>query len=178
MTQQQYQLIKKLKQLYNQTQYGFLDRRTGKNFKQRSVQNWHKHYRLNSPQQTQKYKVGNCYDTTHNTIDKFIKARIKHRAYHTRTDDPNDPTHSFVLYEQQPQKWKWLQGSWGPYMNNDLKAKSSAQLLALVSAILKKQSNGKLVYIRPLSKKIKSGMTIDQYFEANPLWAFHRRVNI
>lgn len=105
---------------------------------------WH----LLSPEQIKKHKIGICYDTAAMT-DKVLKdLGVEHSNYFAHSDNAdgweNDPTHAFNVYKDENGDWRWLEGSWGDYKDNDWKEHRKKKLVkrivkALADASGKKQ---------------------------------------
>lgn len=129
--------VAKLLKIYKNTKYGVLNRYTNTAYPDKNDQAW-RNWRLNTPQQTLKYRVGNCYDTVELTKKVLNRLKIPHQAYfgiNKYRQGVQVPSHSFVVYKDKD-KWKWLQGSWGPYKNNTLQKTKKQKLVKAIAKLM------------------------------------------
>lgn len=132
---------------YKKLKYRVLNKDTNRpyfNTNFETFDNWH----LLSPEQIKKHKIGICYDTAAMT-DKVLKdLGVEHSNYFAHSDKAdgweNDPTHAFNVYKDENGDWRWLEGSWGDYKDNDWKERRKKKLVkrivkALADASGKKQ---------------------------------------
>ena len=120
--------IDDLKQFYKTCRYSLVDWKADKCWKEThkntAFEDWEKEWKLLTPEQIIKYRCGICYDTAMMSKYFLDKWGIQNQFYfgytkRSKSDDYNDdPTHTFVIYKDQD-KWKWLEGSWGPFKDND-----------------------------------------------------------
>ena len=104
---------------------------------------WEHDWKLLSPDQILAHRVGICYDTA--VMDDYFLTKwgIKHillfaSTKRSLTDDyDDDPTHMFNVYYDQKQKcWKWLEGSWKDFCDNDWRENNSDTLIRNIGRAL------------------------------------------
>lgn len=72
-------------------------------------------YKLQSPQETLKHKVGVCWDQVELERYLFEKENIKFKTYFmVHYDNDKCPTHTFLIYEKN-NKYYWFEHSWEKY---------------------------------------------------------------
>ena len=84
------------------------------------------HWHFQSPAETLEKGIGICYDTAAMTHEYFQKWGIEHICLFAFTkrslgeEYNDDPTHTFVVYKDPVDNmWKWLEGSWADFKDND-----------------------------------------------------------
>ena len=142
--------IDTLKQFYKHCRYALVDWKADKcwkdTHKNTTFEDWEREWRLLTPEQIIKYRCGICYDTAMMTkyfLDKWGIQNQFYFGYTTRSksDDYNDdPTHTFVIYKDQD-KWKWLEGSWGSFKDNDWSESDPGALVRNIGKALANSSH-------------------------------------
>lgn len=81
------------------------------------------------------HKKGVCYDTTIMSDHFLTQWRIPHRVvfFWDGGHKCNDhPTHLTCIYQENGE-WKWLEGSWGSFKNNNWHAKTDKELISWIA---------------------------------------------
>lgn len=168
--------IEDLKEFYKHCSYGLIDFKANKPWKEThkntTFEDWEKHWRLLSVEQLLKYKCGVCYDTAKANDYFLTKLKVEHVNLFAMTkrdvesaDYNDDPTHTFTVYKDSDNKWKWLEGSWGQHKNNTLSASSSDDIIKQVAQILA-NACGKTNYIGVVTKFPADGVNMETFYNA------------
>lgn len=130
-----------------------------------SEQNW----KLLSTDQILANKIGICYDTAIMDNEFLTRWGVKHLllfAYTKRSqndDHDDDPTHMFNVYYDQNQKcWKWLEGSWGDFKDNNWRQNNSDTLIRNIGKALA-NSNGQTYFISVITKVPPFGVNMRDF---------------
>ena len=138
--------VNDLKKFYKQCTYGLIDFKADKPWKEThkntTFEDWEKEWRLLSVDELLKYKCGICYDTAKANDYFLTKWKIDHinlfaytkRSLNDSYDD--DPTHTFTIYKDSDSKWKWLEGSWWSFKNNNWESSSADTLIKNITKAL------------------------------------------
>lgn len=121
----------------NKYQYGVLNRQTGQAYPDKDDQAW-RNWRLNTPQQTLNSGTGNCYDTIQLSKKVLDNLKVPYSTYFEINKQRNGvqvPSHSFLVYKDKD-KYKWLQGSWGPYKNNKYTSRDKQKLVRIIARLM------------------------------------------
>lgn len=123
--------IDRIKKIFSQIAYGLRDPKTNlpwrDTHKNTKLTDYDEYWRLGTPNETIRAKIGNCYDTVAISREYLTAGGIKFRTFFmTLADSTFDgkhfteaPTHTFLIYQSKvDNKWKWLEGSWGPFKHN------------------------------------------------------------
>ena len=81
------------------------------------------------------HKKGVCYDTTIMSDHFLTQWKIPHKVvfFWDGGNKCNDhPTHLTCIYQENGE-WKWLEGSWGSFKNNDWHAKTDKELIEWIT---------------------------------------------
>ena len=166
--------VNDLKAFYKECQYGLIDfsanRPWSETHKNTYESDWEKNWRLLTTEQLLKWKCGICYDTAVMT-DYFLKKwHIEHMCFFSNSkrsegdDYDDDPTHTFVIYKDSDGLWKWLEGSWGSFKNNNWAEKSSSELLKHIAVAL--ANSGKTEqHIRKVSSWPRYGCDMHEFYK-------------
>ena len=164
-----------LKGFYKHCSYGLIDFKANKPWKEThkntTFEDWEKEWRLLSVEQLLKFKCGICYDTAKANDYFLTKWKIDHVnlfAYTKRSagDDYNDdPTHTFTVYKDTDGKWKWLEGSWGSFKNNDWSESSSDALIKNIGKALANEA-GVTNLIGVITSWPKDGVSMNEFYHA------------
>ena len=136
--------IEEVKEIFNKIKYGLRDPKTNKPWKDTHSgtrwQDYDSEWRLATPEETIKSGIGNCYDTVAISREYLKKAKgIQFRTFFMV--DKNGgfmdcPTHTFLIYLDTDDQWKWLEGSWGPFKNNDWSSKNPRELVKWIGTAM------------------------------------------
>lgn len=142
--------IKALKDFYKQCDYGLIDFEAdapwNETHKNTYFEDWENHWRLLSPDQLLKFRRGICYDTARMNDHILNKLGVDHVnlfAYTKRSGEgsyDDDPTHTFTVYRDVDGRWRWLEGSWGPYKDNDWSENNADKLITRIGRELANNS--------------------------------------
>ena len=160
--------INELKEFYAQIEYGTV--LNGKKFTTRQLSDdvLRKAHILSS-EELEQYKIGTCYDTAGYSVRFLKRMRVPFKCIFLNTRknyDPgkgmwNDPTHTTVIYKDASGGWKWIEGSWWKYKNNDLENVRPEDLIMAIKALWSNQG-----YCREIAEYPKEGTTIQEaYYE-------------
>ena len=142
--------IDRLRSIFRSIHYGWRNPKTDKPFKTKAEFKGLEPedvWRLGTPEQTIKAECGNCYDTVAISFEMLKKSPIKFKVFFMSCEGvtfngahwSEGPTHTVCIYQNEyDHKWYWLEGSWGPFRNNDW---SSPSPEALISWIAKAMAN-------------------------------------
>lgn len=152
-----------LKEFYKDCKYSLIDGVPD------NETDWEQDWRLLSTDQILKNKVGICYDTAIMDNEFLTKWGIKHLLLFGQTkrslsDDYNDdPTHMFnVYYDQKEKCWKWLEGSWGDFKDNDWKQSNLDTLIKNIGKALA-NDQGQIYLISVITKVPHPGMNMREF---------------
>ena len=167
--------VEDLKEFYKHCSYGLIDFKANKPWKEThkntTFEDWEKEWRLLSVEQLLKFKCGICYDTAKANDYFLTKWKIDHVnlfAYTKRSagdDYDDDPTHTFTVYKDTDGKWKWLEGSWGPFKNNDWSESSSDALIKNIGKALANNA-GVTNLIGVITSWPKDGVSMNEFYHA------------
>lgn len=99
--------------ILNDIEYGWLDinNKTHKDVDSSFSNN----YKLQSPEETLKNKIGVCWDQVELERYYFEKTNYEYKTYFiAHYDNKNCPTHTFLVYEDN-NKYYWFEHSWKKY---------------------------------------------------------------
>ena len=115
-----------LKRKLKTIKYGLRDPKTNKQWKKWNEENsvateedYDKVWRLGTSQETLQSKIGICWDTVEVERDFLSKTNIEFKMFFAHGTVYEDPTHTWIIYKDTDNKWKWLERSWGTFENND-----------------------------------------------------------
>ena len=132
-----------LDRLYSTLKYRVLNANTNRPFFNTKFETLNK-WRLLSPEQIKKHRIGICYDTAAMTDKVLTDLGVEHRNYFAHSENANgwenDPTHAFNVYKDKHGNWRWLEGSWGKFKGNDWKDKSRKGLVKRIVMALANES--------------------------------------
>lgn len=129
-------------------QYGIIDRYNNIAIKDNENIDYSKDWKLNYPDQTLKYHIGICYDTvalTKYILDTYYK-NTQYKIYFSCSyrnfmdSNYNDSTHTFLIYKDEDNLWKWIEGSWQNYKNNNIFYANYSDLVNYIGIKLSNQS--------------------------------------
>lgn len=136
--------IETIKDIFKNIRYGLRDPKTNKPWNESHEntrwQDYDSEWRLATPEETIKSGIGNCYDTVAISREYLKKAKgIQFRTFFMV--DKNGgfmdcPTHTFLIYWDTDDQWKWLEGSWGPFKNNDWVSKNPEDLIKWIGTAM------------------------------------------
>lgn len=118
--------IDDLNRFYAHVEYTVLDPKTGKpKYGYISPKDAYEQHRMLSISDILKYEIGQCQDTTHLSSYFLTKWNIKHTCISIKSNDDvptsdKNPGHITLVYKDKSNKWRWLEGTFQPYMNNTL----------------------------------------------------------
>lgn len=169
-----------LDNLYKKFKYRVLNQKTGRpyfNTNKDTFDNW----QLLTVAQMLKHKIGICYDTAALNHYFLTKWGIPHEnlfAYTKRSEDSDydeDPTHTFTVYRDKDNKWKWLEGAWGPFKNNGWSYDDKDALIAAIGKQLT-DASGLDTRVGKIIKYPEAATSMDSFYNqakaqaaANPL---------
>ena len=160
--------IADLKVFFSRCRYGLVDTTTGKLWKEThkntTLQDYYDNWKLLSPSEVVKYKCGICYDTVLLTKTVFDRLNIEYRMYYAYCTKDDGPTHTFVVYRDN-NEWRWMEGSWGPFKDNNLTDTSADALVSKIGKILADES-GIQQQILKLNTYPKPGITMKEFQQA------------
>lgn len=166
--------IETIKDIFKNIHYGWRNPKTGKPFKTKEEFEGKQPedvWRLASPDQTIKAEVGNCYDTVALSRSYLSDAKqIQFRTFFMTTADSKfdgkkyteAPTHTFLIYWDTDDYWKWLEGSWGPFKNNNWKTKKPNELIKWIGTAMANMEKSDIV-IYELSGYPKYGCDMTEF---------------
>ena len=87
------------------------------------------------------------------------------------------PTHTFLIYQSKvDNKWRWLEGSWGPFKNNDWKSSSPSDLIKWIATAMANTEN-KDIIVHELNSYPKYGCDMTEFErfcrQGNKVGVFH-----
>lgn len=165
--------VKKIRAIFSKIKYGLRDPETNKPWrdthKSTTGKDYDEYWRLGTPEQTIKAGIGNCYDTVAISREYLSKSGVKFSAYFmTLADSVFDgkhfteaPTHTFLIYEHKGE-WKWLDGSWGPFKNNDWHSKSKTDIVKWIATAMANMEKKQIV-VHSLSGYPKYGCDMTEF---------------
>lgn len=151
--------IEELKDFYSRCNYGT------EGDQQFNQQHWH----FQSPAQTIEKGIAICYDTAAMTHEYFEKWNIEHICLFAFTkrsmgqDYNDDPTHTFVIYKDQNNEWRWLEGSWQDFKNNDWVESDSDTLIKNIGKALANDL-GQTYYISVINHWPDYGVSMSDFY--------------
>ena len=160
--------ITDLKVFFSRCKYGLVDKSTGKlwrdTHKNTTKEDYENHWKLLSPDETVKYRCGICYDTVLVSKSVFDRLGIKYEMYFSYCNKGDGPTHTFIIY-QDGNVWKWMEGSWSEFKDNNLSNPNSSELVANIGKELANAS-GIQQQILMLSSYPRPGVTMSEFQHA------------
>lgn len=103
-------MISKITNIMNNIEYGYLDVNNQKHLEfDESFANL---YKLQSPEETLRNKVGICWDQVE--LERYLleKENVEFKTYFiVHYDNMTCPTHTFLIYKQED-KYYWFEHSW------------------------------------------------------------------
>jgi hypothetical protein len=165
-----------LKAFYRECQYGIIDFKAGKPWKETHkntfFKDWEENWKLLSVDQLLKFKCGVCYDTAKANDYFLTKFKVEHVNLFAMTkrnveaaDYNDDPTHTFTVYKDEGGKWKWLEASWGTHKNNTLSESSSDKIVRKIGQLLANAS-GQTNYIGIVQSFPPDGTNMADFYNA------------
>jgi hypothetical protein len=150
-----YAAVKKIKSIFRKINYGLRDPKTNKPWrdthKSTTIDDYDEYWRLGTPEQTIKAGIGNCYDTVAISREYLSNLGCVSVYFMTLADSVFDgkhfteaPTHTFLIYEHDGE-WKWLEGSWGPFKNNDWHSKSKSDIVKRIATAMANMEKKQIV---------------------------------
>jgi hypothetical protein len=143
-------LIMILKKKLSNIKYGLRDPKTNKQWKkwneekhcfQATEEDYDRVWRLGTANETLTSKIGICWDTVEVERDFLSKTGIKFKMFYSEGPDYEDPTHTWIEYQDSNGKWKWLERSWEKYQDNDLESDDWLDLAKEITNILVKEND-------------------------------------
>lgn len=140
--------VEEIKNIFSKIRYGWRNPKTNKPFRTKEEFEGKQPddvWRLGTPEQTISSEVGNCYDTVAISREYLKKAKgIQFRTFwmtlanskFTGETYTEAPTHTFLIYWDTDDQWKWLEGSWGPYKNNNWNSKNPKDLIKWIGTAM------------------------------------------
>lgn len=165
--------VKKIRAIFAKIKYGLRDPKTNKPWrdthKSTTYKDYDEYWRLGTPEQTIKAGVGNCYDTVAISREYLSKSGVKFSAYFmTLADSVFDgkhfteaPTHTFLIYDHDGE-WKWLEGSWSQFKNNDWHSKSKTDIVKWIATAMANMEKKQIV-VYSLSGYPKYGCDMTEF---------------
>lgn len=106
-------MIEDIMKIMNDIEYGYKDINDKVHFD--ADEDFSKLYRLQSPQETLKNKIGVCWDQVELERYLFDKMNINLKTYFiVHYDNDKCPTHTFLIYNEND-KYYWFEHSWKKY---------------------------------------------------------------
>ena len=170
----EYEVIKTpiddIREIFSKIKYGLRDPETNKPWKDTHKntrwQDYDSEWRLATPEQTIEAGIGNCYDTVAISREYLKKAKgIQFRTFFMVDKDGgfmDCPTHTFLIYWDTDDEWKWLEGSWGPFKNNDWHAKNPKDLIKWIGTAMANME-GTGIQVFELSSYPKFGCDMKEF---------------
>ena len=160
----------RLNKLYSKLKYRILHKETNRPFfntNRKAFANWH----LLSPEQIKKHKIGICWDTAAMTDSELSRLGIPHENYFSHAEDLNRPTHAFNVYRDENGDWRWIEGSWEKYKDNDWHERRKKDLVrrivkALESEGFDEETGGNKQILHKIDKFPEAGVNGRQFFNA------------
>lgn len=159
-----------LKKLYSVLKYRVLNKETNRPFfntNRKAFDHWH----LLSPEQIRKHKIGICWDTAAMTDSELSAAGVPHENYFSHAKDLNRPTHAFNVYRDGNGEWRWIEGSWGKYKDNDWHERRKRDLVRRIVKALEtegfdEETGGDRQTLHKIDKFPEAGVNGHQFFKA------------
>ena len=176
--------IEEIKGIFSRIKYGLRDPKSNKPWRESHPstrwQDYDSEWRLATPEQTIESGVGNCYDTVAISRDKLSSTdRIQFRTFYMCIDKDDRmelPTHTFLIYWDTDDYWKWLEGSWGPFKNNDWQTKNPQELIKWIATAMANME-GKDIVVYELSSYPQYGCDMTEFErfcrQGNKVGVFH-----
>jgi hypothetical protein len=142
-----------LKSILNKIRYGLRDPKTNKQWiRHKTESEDYTIWRLGTAKETITAGVGICWDTVE-LIRIFLNYNeIQFKIFYSQTNTFKNPTHTFVLFKDG-HVWKWIEGSWETYRNNNLIFKSWLEGAKYISNLLEIELDSNYKYSTYLLKK-------------------------
>ena len=164
--------VERLKKTFSMVKYGLRDPKTNKpwrdSHKSTTIDDDFEVWRLATPEETIKAGCGVCYDTVAMSVEALKKTSIKFKYFFLCGENyqHDSAAHTAVIYEDpSDKKWKWLEGSWGSFKNNDWSAPSSDKLISWIAKAMANDSET-VIEVRELHAYPKYGvdmMTFERF---------------
>ena len=163
-----------IKEIFSKIHYGWRNPNTGKPFRTKEEFGGKEPedvWRLATPDQTIKAEVGNCYDTVAISREYLKKAKkIQFRTFWmTLSNSKFDgtkyteaPTHTFLIYWDTDDYWKWLEGSWGPFKHNEWQTKDPKELIKWIGTAMANMEKTEIT-VHELSTYPKYGCNMTEF---------------
>ena len=162
--------VEVIKDIFKNIKYGLRDPSTNRPWKDTHKdtrwQDYDSEWRLATPEQTIAAGIGNCYDTVAISREYLKKTKgIQFRTFFMVNKDGEfmeDPTHTFLIYWDTDDYWKWLEGSWGPFKNNDWQSKNPKDLIKWIATAMANME-GKDIVVYELSSYPRYGCDMTEF---------------
>lgn len=161
----------KLKKLYAKLKYRILNSETNRPFFNTNRDTFEK-WRLLSPEQIKKHKIGICWDTAAMTDSELTRLGVPHENYFAHAKDAyHKPTHAFNVYKDENGDWRWIEGSWEKYKDNDWHERRKRALVrrivkALESEGFDEATGGDRQILHKIEKFPEAGVDGRQFYDA------------
>ena len=164
-------VVDRLKKEFSRIQYGLRDPKTGKPWrdthKSTTDSDYASTWRLAKPEETIKSGTGVCYDTVAIIREQFAKSNITFKTMFMCPTEFNfdKHTHTFVVYQDPvDKKWKWIEGSWKPFINNDWSSNNSNTLISWIGKAMANMERCQ-ISVRELGAYPKYGVSMREFEE-------------
>jgi hypothetical protein len=181
--------VDRIRKIFSQITYGLRDPKTNKPWrdthKNTTFADYDEAWRLGSPLDTITAKTGNCYDTVAISREILSAAGIRFRIFFMTTADSvfdgihftEAPTHTFLIYQSKADnKWRWLEGSWGPFRNNTWKSSNPSDLINWIATAMA-NTEKKDIVVHELRSYPKYGCDMTEFErfcrQGNKVGVFH-----
>lgn len=162
--------VEEVQEIFSKIKYGLRDPKTNKPWRDThdstTENDYNTQWRLATPEQTIKCGVGNCYDTVAISREYLKKAKkIQTRTFFmvpTRGKFFDEPTHTFLIYWDTDDYWKWLEGSWGPFKHNDWQTKDPKELIKWIGTAMANMEKTEIT-VYELSTYPKYGCSMPEF---------------
>lgn len=156
--------------LYAKLKYRILNQKTNRPFFNTNRDTFEK-WRLLSPEQIKKHKIGICWDTAAMTDAELTRLGVPHENYFAHAKDAyHKPTHAFNIYKDENGDWRWIEGSWEKYKGNDWKERRKRDLVrrivkALESEGFDEATGGDKQVLHKIEKFPEAGVDGRQFYD-------------
>jgi len=128
--------------------------------------------RILSPEKQIRNMVGTCYDTVGLSAYYLTRWKIPYRMYFVNTRKEydkekgiwDDPTHLFLIYQNEDKQWVWLEGSWGSYKGSHKPWDNPGELVHDIVDKLR-ADNGNHLFCRLVHKYPGFNLTIHDFYQ-------------
>jgi len=167
-------VIDRIRKYFKNIEYGLRDPKTGKgqgrfNGINTTGKDYDEKWRLGTAEETIKCGCGICFDTVELSRELLEKeSNLQFKVYFgyciTEEEDSQAPTHTFLLYKSvYNQEWAWLEGSWGPYMSNDIHSMNPNDLVRMIGIELANASGYEQQIMDVTNCYPKTGSTMREF---------------